>query len=35
VFVKPGYALNTLLPAKKAMFSTDPDAPAFALSIDV
>jgi hypothetical protein len=25
VFVKPGYALNHLVPSKKAIFSTDPD----------
>jgi large subunit ribosomal protein L9 len=26
VFVKPGYAFNHLVPAKKALFATDPAA---------
>jgi ribosomal protein L9 len=26
VFVKPGYAFNELVPGKKALFATDPDA---------
>ncbi len=35
VFVKPGYAFNILVPAKKALFATDPDALPFAAKVDV
>mmetsp|Transcript_40876 Transcript_40876/g.39454 ORF Transcript_40876/g.39454 Transcript_40876/m.39454 type:complete len:178 (-) Transcript_40876:27-560(-) len=34
VFVKPGTAFNYLVPTKKALFATDPDAVAFALKVD-
>ena len=33
VFVKPGYAFNSLVPGKKALFATDPDSAL--ISVDV
>ena len=34
-FVKPGYALNALVPNKEALFFTDPMAVEYAKSVDV
>jgi ribosomal protein L9 len=34
-FVKPGYAMNTLVPQKQALFFTDPSAGNFIKEIDV
>jgi hypothetical protein len=35
VFVKPGHAFNTLVPAKKALFASDPDSARLATAFDV
>lgn len=35
VFVKPGYAFNSLVPQKKALFFTDPSAEIFKSQVDV
>lgn len=35
MFVKPGYALNNLVPRKKALFATDPDIPKALETINV